>query len=557
MKKNKNILEEIARIRLLMEGRAEALQWITSKIISLGDDEVGNLFRSADNETRRTIDNLANASEDDIIKLFSKMDPVRLGEMLFNKGILFSRSTIDNNINAILTNLNNAKTNEQKLTVYKNYLDSISGLDVSNFVPSGSLDESWFRDIMENAFSEWKVLFLKSIDNTIEERFPDLYKQIVAKFGKREYMFGAIKIPLKLWEWFDNVWFKILNEDAGTLRRTLSSILTSRQKLQEEFVVEMNRAIQAINQGNNPRSYVQLATDKLIAANKTGDNIESLKTVFMDSLNERAKREFRNNKWGEGQIDDLLKEAVKNPKYYKDAWEPLSRYGDLIAPLFCRKRGTCVKEWGLWARRWFQMILKINPITAAELKKDIVNKGLLPTGVIYMANWAIGRFIIAPALYATAVTLKEAGKSALDPNESLFDQGIKELDDLWLENYSEIASPEFSILELTGIDDLNKMYDEINKLEAPNVGMDAELANILGDCESQVRKYYVADYMIVPNMLTNTQVPFTYYWGEPPVGYPENKKYTIFKDNNGVYKWVGPDDKFYPLEEVVKGANCP
>ena len=43
MKKNKNILEEIARIRLLMEGRAEALQWITSKIISLGDDEVGNL----------------------------------------------------------------------------------------------------------------------------------------------------------------------------------------------------------------------------------------------------------------------------------------------------------------------------------------------------------------------------------------------------------------------------------------------------------------------------------------------------------------------------------
>ena len=43
MKKNKNILEEIARIRLLMEGRAEALQWITSKVISLGDDEIRNL----------------------------------------------------------------------------------------------------------------------------------------------------------------------------------------------------------------------------------------------------------------------------------------------------------------------------------------------------------------------------------------------------------------------------------------------------------------------------------------------------------------------------------
>ena len=201
MKKNKNILEEIARIRLLMEGRAEALQWITSKVISLGDDEIRNLFRSADDETRKTINNLATATDDDIIKLFSKMDPVKLGELLFKKGILFSKSTIDNNIDGILTNLKNAGTNEQKLTVYKNYLDSISGLDVSNFVPSGSLDESWFRDIMENAFSEWKVLFLKSIDNTIEERFPDLYKQIVAKFGKREYMFGAIKIPMKLWEW--------------------------------------------------------------------------------------------------------------------------------------------------------------------------------------------------------------------------------------------------------------------------------------------------------------------------------------------------------------------
>ena len=556
MKKNKNILEEIARIRLLMEGRAEALQWITSKIISLGDDEVGNLFRSADNETRRTIDNLANASEDDIIKLFSKMDPVRLGEMLFNKGILFSRSTIDNNINAILTNLNNAKTNEQKLTVYKNYLDSISGLDVSNFVPSGSLDESWFRDIMENAFSEWKVLFLKSIDNTIEERFPDLYKQIVAKFGKREYMFGAIKIPLKLWEWFDNVWFKTLNEDAGTLRRTLSSILTSREKLQEEFVLEMNRAIQAINQGKNPRSYVQLATDKLIAANKTGDNIESLKTVFMGSLDERAKREFRNNNWGESQIDDLLKEAVKNPKYWKDVWQSLSRYGDLIAPLFCRKRGTCVKEWGLWARRWFQMILKINPITAAELKKDIVNKGLLPTGAIYMANWAIGRYVIAPALYASAVTLKESVKAALDPNESLFDQGIKELTDLWWANYSEVASPEFSILELTGIDDLSKMLDDLNKLEAPNVAKDTELENILGDCASQVRKYYVTDSQVVLALIMSGRAPFTLYWGDIPTGWPNNEKHTIFKDNNGVYKWVGDDNKFYSLEEVAKGENC-
>lgn len=556
MKKNKKILEEIARIRLLMEGRADALKWITSKIIGLGSDEVFNLFNKPDDETRKIINNLSNATDDDISKIFSKMDPVRLGEMLFNKGILFSSNSIVSNIDKILKALGEAKTKDQRFEIYKTYADYISEMDLSSFLPPGSLDEKWFSEIMDEAFSEWKSLFLQRIARTIEERQPKIHMELMAKVGKREYLFGAVKVPMEFWYWMDKQWYNVFNKEAGTLRRAFASIITSKATLQKEFVLEMERAIQRINQGKNPRPHIQLASDKLISANFWGNDIESLRKIFINELDEQAKREFRSNNWGEKQIDDYIDQAVKDDPIWEKIWESIGRYYDLVPPTLCRRRGTCVKDWKLWARRWMQMILKLNPLTAAELKKDIINRGFLPTGAIYLANWAIGRFFIAPGLYATAATLKEIGKAAVNPNENLNDMGIKYLDELWLEKYAEYDVEELSLYQLTGLDDVKRLYQKLNETEAPKIDLDPELARIMGNCADQIRIYTVTNAEVLTALTASGRIPITLYWGEQPTGWPDNKKYTIFKDKNGVYKWVGEDNKFYPLEDVVKGANC-
>ena len=556
MKKNKKILEEITRIRLLMEGRADALQWITSKIIGLGSDEVTNLFSKPDDETRKIINNLSNATDDDIFKIFSKMNPVRLGEMLFNKGILFSSNSIVTNIDKILTALGKATTKDERFKIYKSYADNISEMDLSKFLPPGSLDAKWFLEIMDEAFSEWKSLFLQRLARTIEERQPTLHKELMARVGKRKYLFGAVKVPMEFWYWMDKQWYNVLNKEAGTLRRAFTSIITTKAKLQEEFVLEMERAIQKINQGKNPRPHIQLASDRLISANFWGNDIESLKKIFIRELDEQAKREFRSNNWGEKQIDDYIEQAVTDDQIWEKIWESISRYFDLFPPMLCLKRGTCVKDWKLWARRWMQMILKLNPLTAAELKKDIINRGFLPTGAIYLANWAIGRYVILPSLYATAATLKEIGKAAVNPNENLNDMGIKYLDELWLEKYAEYDVEELSLYQLTGLDDLKRVYQKLNETEPPKVELDPELQRIMGSCANQIRTYYVTDTGTMLALTQAGRIPLTLYWGDIPNGWPNNEKHTIFKDTNGVYKWVGDDNKFYSLEEVAKGANC-
>lgn len=552
MKKNKKILEEIARIRLLMEGRGEVITWVTQQLSRINPDDVKSMLKSTGDEVsnaRRISDDLAAASGDEIILLFKNLDPVKLGRQLFMDGTLITRGGIDQSINRAITTIEGRSNIDEQVATYEEYIKGFNNFQLENIVPPSTLDEDWFKNIMDEAFEEWKIRFIQTFQSRLKQEAPDIFSQINEKI--------VAKSAQKLLA-FDRIWYRFFNEDAGTIRRVFAKSLKSQATLMDEYVKFMQTASILISKGQNADAYIKKATDSLIASNKLfGSNMKELTAMFMRNLNAEERRIFRENDWGEQQIIKILSEKKEEYKILELLVGSLKRGVLRLLPPISKLKNVGSDSWGLWIRSWVQYIIKLNPITAKDFKKQLVTQGYGTTVAQYIANFLISKLIILPVMVAATSSVVIMAKAAMDPNTNLYDMGYESLGDLLETELYKYKSEQESLKgfeklwNLTAIDEVGDLIKEILTFKAPNVPIPDDLAGIMKNCAKEVRQYY-ADAQIIPSLVLAGRPCVTFYWGNIPTGWPENENYTIFKNSRNEWTYCDSNGKYHLLSAVVE-----
>jgi len=552
MKKNKNILEEIARIRLIMEGRGEVITWVTQQLSRINPDDVKSMLKSTGDEVsnaRRISDDLAAASGDEIILLFKNLDPVKLGRQLFLDGTLITRGGIDQSINRAITTIEGRSNLDEQVATYEEYIKGFNNFQLEKIVPPSTLDEDWFKNIMDEAFEEWKIRFIQTFQSRLKQEAPDIFSQINEKI--------VAKSAQKLLA-FDRIWYRFFNEDAGTIRRVFAKSLKSQATLMDEYVKFMQTASILISKGQNADAYIKKATDSLIASNKLfGSNMKELTAMFMRNLNAEERRIFRENDWGEQQIIKILSEKKEEYKILELLVGSLKRGVLRLLPPISKLKNVGSDSWGLWIRSWVQYIIKLNPITAKDFKKQLVTQGYGTTVAQYIANFLISKLIILPVMVAATSSVVIMAKAAMDPNTNLYDMGYESLGDLLETELYKYKSEQESLKgfeklwNLTAIDEVGDLIKEILTFKAPNVQIPDDLAGIMKNCAKEVRQYY-ADPQIISSLVVAGRPYVTFYWGNIPTGWPEIENYTIFKNSKDEWTYCDYNGKYHLLSAVVE-----
>lgn len=522
------------------------------QLIDIGVNRVDDLTRYFDNKI--VPDNLKNKS----LKNLNEEEVQLFVKSLSKRG--FARYLLDNGFISL-------KTQE---TTFRTWLKQLE--DVENPKEILKKIEGSLMDSAQTGFGSWgknsPEEFLElgdEIGGELMERFEKFVAKESPDFFDETYEITQKALTREKWL---RRWFSIFNEDAATVRRSLAKINANHysEKTQKEFVNLMRDALSLTSKGNSADNTIRKATDIIIAAKKGAtQDMDALIDLFTSGLSRAEKRLFDSNPYGRKEIEDSLNKALENtrtgnPKLWKTLVDAPKSTLKLFPPIW---KGSTKSDWGLWMRSWVQYIIKLNPITAAQLKQNLIKSGTQPVVATYLANWIIGKFFIAPSLMALALSIKQVITFGIDPNRNAYDEGYQSFADIFLEEFYNYAVWDedrtfiSNVLSyFTAVPSVVDVIKRIFTFEAPKVPLPDDLQSVLGNCSNEVREYIINDHDELVARATQGQPIKCYYWGDlDNIKWPADDNNVITKNNKDIWV-ISLDNEYFPLSEVVKSSPC-
>jgi hypothetical protein len=522
------------------------------QLIDIGVNKVDDLTRYFDNKI--VPDNLKNKS----LKNLTEEEVQLFVKSLSKRG--FARYLLDNGFISLKTQETTFRTWLKQLENVENPKEILKEIEVSLMDSAQTGFGSWGKNSPEE-FLELGA----EIGGELMERFEKFVAKESPDFFDETYEITKKALDREKWL---RIWFDFFNEDAATVRRSLSRINAKyySEKTQKEFVDLMRDALALTSKGQSAENTIRKATDIIISSKKGAtQDMGALIDLYTSRLSRAEKRLFDSSPYGRKEIEDALNIALENtrtgnPKLWRRLVDAPKSTFKLFPPL---RKGSTKSDWNLWMRSWVQYIIKLNPITAAQLKQNLIKSGTQPVVATYLANWIIGKFFIAPSLMALALSIKQVFKFGIDPNRNAYDEGYQSFADIFLEEFFNYAvwdeDRSFILNVLSYFTAIPSVVDVIRRIltfEAPKVPLPDDLESILGDCSNEIRQYTIDDRNEIIARTAQGQPTKCYYWGDlDNIKWPEDDNNVITKNNKGIWV-ISLDNKYFPVSEVVKSSPC-